>query len=287
MSVFASLALAALLGGPVAAATSQPSHGAWLTDLPAAQAQAKESGRPIFVDLYADWCGWCKVLDAKVFSTPRFADYAKQFVLLRVDTEDGGHGSALYQRFGAGTLPTTLLLRHDLVKIGEIPGYAPLEEFLERTDEQLAMWRKMEGAYDSFSAGNVIEDPRGLAEAFHERGDGTRAAVLYRKLLEDRTIDPELAIWTRYLLADSLRLASDYDAAQRALVEARERAVEARAERVMERIDLLSAQLAEDRGDCRAQASALRTFLEQHPQSDQTWRARRTLDALRAEPRCS
>jgi thioredoxin-like negative regulator of GroEL len=286
MAVFPHLALAALLSVP-AASSPHAANTAWLTDLTAARAKARETGKPLFVDLYAEWCGWCKVLDAKVFSTPQFAEYGKQFVLLRVDTEDGGDGTALYQRFGAGTLPTTLLLRHDLVKIGEIPGYAPLEEFLERTDEQLAMWRKMESAYDSFVAGNPIEDPRGLAEAFHERGDGPRAAKLYRRLLDDPAIDAELASWTRYLLADSLRLAGDYPAAERELGAARSAATGAKAARLLERIDLLSAQLAEDRGDCRAQATALRSFLEQHPNSDQAWRARRTLDTIRTEPRCS
>ncbi len=38
-----------------------------------AVALARESPRPIFVDAYTDWCGWCKKLDKDTFSHPVIA----------------------------------------------------------------------------------------------------------------------------------------------------------------------------------------------------------------------
>jgi thioredoxin-related protein len=39
-----------------------------------AVALAKANPRPIFVDTYTDWCGWCKKLDKDTFSNPVIAE---------------------------------------------------------------------------------------------------------------------------------------------------------------------------------------------------------------------
>ncbi len=59
----------------------------WLVDLDEAYAQSIQSGKPILANFTgSDWCGWCKKLDADVFSTPKFKEWAdKNVVLLEVD----------------------------------------------------------------------------------------------------------------------------------------------------------------------------------------------------------
>ncbi len=64
----------------------------WRTEIGPALAEAKAGNKLLLVDLYAEWCGWCKELERQVFSTKRFQDYTKQFVLLRVDTDDRRRG---------------------------------------------------------------------------------------------------------------------------------------------------------------------------------------------------
>jgi thioredoxin-related protein len=34
----------------------------------------KKSPRPIFIDTYTDWCGWCKKLDRETFTNPVISD---------------------------------------------------------------------------------------------------------------------------------------------------------------------------------------------------------------------
>ena len=129
------LGFAILLGtsAPLAAAETSP----WLTSLDEAVAAAKDGDRYIIVDLYADWCGWCKVLEKEVFPSSEFHELTRDMVLLKVDTEDGGEGADIQARFGANSLPTTLILDADLVKIGEVKGYAPAPRFTALVRRQL------------------------------------------------------------------------------------------------------------------------------------------------------
>lgn len=38
----------------------------------------KTQPKKIMVDVYTDWCGWCKVMDKKTFSNPIIADYLNE-----------------------------------------------------------------------------------------------------------------------------------------------------------------------------------------------------------------
>ena len=59
----------------------------WLVDLDEAYALSAKSGKPILANFTgSDWCGWCKKLDADVFSKPEFQAWAKKnVILLEVD----------------------------------------------------------------------------------------------------------------------------------------------------------------------------------------------------------
>jgi thioredoxin-related protein len=46
----------------------------WMT-LEQVEAKMKEEPRPILIDLYTDWCGWCKVMDKKTYSNTQVIRY--------------------------------------------------------------------------------------------------------------------------------------------------------------------------------------------------------------------
>lgn len=61
--------------------------GKWTMDIPAAKALAKQTNKPIFINFTgSDWCGWCQLMDKKVFSQPEWQAYAKEnLILLWID----------------------------------------------------------------------------------------------------------------------------------------------------------------------------------------------------------
>lgn len=75
---------------PTAAATPPPAPVAyasakagWLVDLDEAYAISVKEKKPILANFTgSDWCGWCKRLDADVFTKPEFQEWAKSNVVL-------------------------------------------------------------------------------------------------------------------------------------------------------------------------------------------------------------
>jgi len=59
----------------------------WLTDFDAAKAKAKSDHKLVLLDFTgSDWCGYCKRMQAEVFSKPQFQDYAaKNLILVELD----------------------------------------------------------------------------------------------------------------------------------------------------------------------------------------------------------
>ncbi len=261
-----------------------PALGAaeWQTRVAPALAEAQASHKLIFVDLYADWCGWCKQLEKQVYTTPRFRDFARQFVLLRVDTEDRGEGSKLAGRFGAYTLPTTLILDANLARVGRVEGFAPTEQYIAEIERELAGYRDYERRIAEAAELADQTRLRDLATEAHERQDGARAAVLLRRSIALET-DAQLRSRLHYLLADALRLAKQWSEAEKELAAVRSAAAMLRDQDLAERAALLAFSLADDRGDCHQAIAALEDFLRVHPRSGYRSQAAQTLAALRTD----
>ncbi|HEU4520847.1 MAG TPA: thioredoxin fold domain-containing protein [Thermoanaerobaculia bacterium] len=116
----------------------------FLKTVGAAQKKAKEKNQLIFVDLFADRCGWCHRFDKEVVPSEAFQNATKDMVLLRLDTEDGKEGSQFAKKYQISSLPTFLILDPDLAIAAVIRGYAPPDRFVEMMKGSVDKYKEFE-----------------------------------------------------------------------------------------------------------------------------------------------
>lgn len=99
-----------------------------------ALALAKKSGKPIFLDAYTDWCGWCKVMDKETFANAEVAKVMNaSFVNVKMDMErDGGIDVAMKYRITG--FPTFMVFTADGTPSYKSFGYQPPEAWLKTLD---------------------------------------------------------------------------------------------------------------------------------------------------------
>ncbi len=274
-------ASAAALPGPA------PALSAWHNRSEAAFAAARKSGKPVLVDLYAAWCGWCKTMEREVFSQARFETYAERFELLRVDVEDGADGSELQQRFRADSLPTLLLLDPKQALIGKIEGFMETERLIARLDRELKAYDAFLASYESALASTDPVLWRSRGQEMHARGDGGRAAVLFERVLREGSLAGDELAWTRLQLADAYRIDGRFAEAKKTASELRRALAGAaptpQSPGIAERVDLLLIFIAGGQGDCTGAAGALAAFERGHPRSPYLADARRAYSALKSD----
>jgi len=128
--------------------TSEGGAVKWMTFEEAIQ-KAKTEKRPVFIDVYTDWCGWCKVMDKNTFNDPQVSRllnekfYAVKFnAEQREDVVFDGHtfkfipsGRSGYHELAAALLnnqlsyPTVVFLDEEFKMIQPLAGYRKAPEF--------------------------------------------------------------------------------------------------------------------------------------------------------------
>ena len=59
----------------------------WLTSLDAAKEQAAAQNKLIFMDVFAEWCGPCKMLASETFTAPEVIKALEAYVPLKIDSD--------------------------------------------------------------------------------------------------------------------------------------------------------------------------------------------------------
>ena len=107
---------------------------AWVYTLAEGLTLAQAAKKPLMVDFYAKWCGWCKKLDKSVYTDAEVAALSKEFVCVKVDTDKYGKDTEKYAVQG---LPTIEFLNADGTVIDKIIGYTDAPTFASKMKKVL------------------------------------------------------------------------------------------------------------------------------------------------------
>ncbi len=101
---------------------------------------AAKSKKPIMVDFYTDWCGWCKKLDKTTYADSTVAKYVSDhFIAVKINAESKealdlptgtSNGAGVARDFGVRGYPSIWFLDSNAGKITNLPGYRPPEQFI-------------------------------------------------------------------------------------------------------------------------------------------------------------
>jgi thiol:disulfide interchange protein len=108
---------------------------AWGHSLADGLKQAAEQKKPLMVDFYTDWCGWCKRLDEETYRDSKVVAKAKEFVAVKVNAEQDSDSAAKYSVDG---FPTIVFLNSSGKEIHRVAGFAPPSDFLKQMDAALS-----------------------------------------------------------------------------------------------------------------------------------------------------
>jgi thiol:disulfide interchange protein len=111
----------------------------WHRDLRRAFETADSDGKLVIVDVYTDWCGWCKKMDQTIYSNERIAGLSKQQVFVKVNAEDRGQGQNFAEQMRVKGYPTTIVLDGKGRVLNVAEGYiASPQAFLELVQQAQA-----------------------------------------------------------------------------------------------------------------------------------------------------
>ncbi len=103
--------------------------------------EAMQSGRPVFIDGFADWCIPCRELDKHTFSHPEVVAASRNFLMLKADLTSSKDESvkAFSKKFRVRGVPTLIFLRPDGTEIEELrtTEFEPKDIFLPKMKRAL------------------------------------------------------------------------------------------------------------------------------------------------------
>lgn len=107
--------------------------------------QANKENKPIFLDAYTSWCGWCKELDKRTFSDQDFADYMNSnFVIVKMDMESKD-GRKVGQKYDVSAYPTLLVIHKNGRLAHRIEGFMQAPEMLEEVKFAEKKLKRLDG----------------------------------------------------------------------------------------------------------------------------------------------
>lgn len=119
----------------------------WI-DIETAQERLKKEPRKVIVDVYTNWCGWCKKMDAIAFSHPVIVDYInKNYYAVKLNAESKDNIDFKGVTY-VNPNPNTRRPTHQLASIAAVNGRLAYPTIVYM-DEELNLLTQVQGYLDA------------------------------------------------------------------------------------------------------------------------------------------
>ncbi|WP_339926059.1 DUF255 domain-containing protein [uncultured Cyclobacterium sp.] len=100
-----------------------------------------EEPKMILVDVYTDWCGWCKKMDKNTFTDPKVIAYVNEnFYAVKLNAEDRKKkfefkgkeytGQKMAYSMKVNSYPNFVIMDAAMENITQLPGYREADDFV-------------------------------------------------------------------------------------------------------------------------------------------------------------
>ncbi len=175
------------------------------SDMEAAQKKASDGMLMLFVDVYATWCGPCKMMDAQVYPDPALSAFMNQhFLSVRMDGEsDFGRTYAAQQQLEG--YPSMYIFSDDGIRVSSVVGYKPATELLPFLESLVENYQAVKRYRTMVKNGNIsLEDYATYISLEREMGNNEEAERLAgdyirKKLGEGELRDSDIRVVAYYM----------------------------------------------------------------------------------------
>ena len=158
-AIFSHLILLLATSGLAVGDGNQAPSVDWTSDFEAAREQAAFERRPILLNFYATWCGWCRRLEKETLADPKVQTRAENLVAVRIN---GPKRPDLLQRFGVVSYPTTVFLSPSGDLTASVRGFQKVDRFLGILN------RALDTSAEEFVLGQRLKDHPDLVSLRHD-----------------------------------------------------------------------------------------------------------------------
>jgi len=156
-----------------------------LEQMKAAQKKASDGMLMLFVDVYATWCGPCKMMDSEVYTESAVAEYMNtHYLSVRMDGESD-YGRIYASEQGLEGYPSMFIFSDEGERVSKIVGFTPAGELLANLKSVTEGHRKVK-TYRALYQNGTLE-AEGFADyitVLRDMGNGEEADRLASEYIE-------------------------------------------------------------------------------------------------------
>jgi len=198
-----------------------------LEDMEAARRKADDGMLLLFVDVYATWCGPCKMMDSEVYANPAVGEYMnRNFVNVRMDGEtDFGRKYVVEQQLQG--YPTMFIFGDEGDRVSHMNGFKPAAQLLPALKRVANNYTELKGYRRQYNEGTLpVESYADYVAVVRDMGNEEEAEKLageyIRKQMGESLSDNDIRVVAYYTdLEDPwwAEFTTDQDRIQRVLGE--------------------------------------------------------------------